>query len=487
MKHIRIIFSIFLIILSLTILFCSCSFADQLIDYKLLYTNLYQKVITKWIIKIEHYKFLYRIQIVLVTIISISGILIIAVHDKKFRFKNCILFFLSLVCVSIFQVFLNFYFQGDHRLLSKIITKYDHQIENFTIAWNNKPIKTRLELEEFRRYIAEITFKLHEYDNLYYQSSDNNLISSGLSRIHFLSLNYAFANDFNESKSRIPYTYEFQSIAISKSYSTAIEKAKKQSIFNLYKYLIKLIDISFDENKFSTFENEIKFFIKFRIINIPSTNNLFKVQAKISIHKDVLSTFLEYFFLKQARILEEENLNTNKLELQKYYNSVLLFSEDNKEAQIYLLNIQQDKDLLFNGNNSKSTNAKNEKEFNAKIMDKNFVYDKKSYAIGMLLYYCQTRRDDCDALNILLEKIDKTNSDQCDQCSSCKNMSLDQQMSEIKRIINWYGNFVSLILHSEYDSQSIVMGAKAASKDNISPLISEEEMRLIINKLVNKT
>ena len=331
----------FILILTIFFTFSICH-ADS---YQSLAEKLYQQVLSKWTDKINHYNKLYLIQIILVTIISISGIIIIAIYDKQFKYKKFLMFFLSVVCVSIFQVFLNIYFQGDHRLLSKIITKYDHQIENFTVLWSNKPIQNRVEMEDFRKYIAEITSRLHKYDDLYYQSSDNNFLPSRLTR-KYLLLNHVYANDFSNNSNK----YIFQAIATSNSYSKAKKKAKNQSLLDLYNYLINIADISYNEKDFNNFKNEIKPVVEFDITIIPS-KDIFKVQSKIVIYKDVLTTFLEYYFFKQARLIEQKNVNSNNSELQKYYNAVLYFSKDNEEAQIYLKNIQYN-NLNLNNNNT---------------------------------------------------------------------------------------------------------------------------------------
>ena len=133
--------------------------------------------------------------------------------------------------------------------------------------------------------------------------------------------------------------YVFQALATSNSYSKAQQKAKNQSLFYLYNYLIKIANISYKDKDFDNFKNEIKPVIEFDITIIPS-KEIFKVQSKIIIYKDVLTTFLEYYFFKQARLIEQKKLNSNTSELQKYYNAVLYFSEDNEEAQYYLNNIQ---------------------------------------------------------------------------------------------------------------------------------------------------
>ena len=332
---------LFLMLIIAVVFFFSICYADQPFNYQSKAEELYKDRIVKWTDKLGHYKKLYLTQLFLVAMISISGIVIVAVYDKKFKYKKFTMIFLSLVCVSIFQVFLNLFFHGDHRLLSKIITKYDHQIENFTVAWKNKPIKNRVEMEDFRKYIAEIASRLHEYDDLYYQSSDNNLITSSLHRVSLLTNSYA-----NELVR--PDKHNFQATATSDSYSNAMKKAKYQSVKNLYNYLIDIVDISYKEKDFLSFNNEIQSIIKFNITNIPD-KNFFKVQAKIIIYKDVLTTFLEYYFFKQARLIEQKKSNAKSFELKKYYNAVLYFSENNEEAKIYLKNLQHN-ELNLNNN-----------------------------------------------------------------------------------------------------------------------------------------
>lgn len=304
----------------------------------------YNAKISTWNRKLEGYRQKYIIQVVIVLIIGISGIIMTAIHDKKFKYKTLCMFILGVICVSSLQLIHNTFFPVGHHEVARIILKYERAIEDFRDNWEENRRYTSTMMGAFRKSVLDYKKKFREIDNLYYKTGDtgkpdgktDGAGKTGLS-IFFLPTE-AFAQDARS----------FNGEGRSDSLNAAESAAKESAFEKLTEYILEKYQFDGNQSVVNQMRDRLKEeaarFFDFRF-KTKYENNQFLATGEIEVYDDELDQFLEYFLLEYARTLPEvESPSAIK---EQIYDIVLKINKNNREAKYLLAELIEKKGFQF--------------------------------------------------------------------------------------------------------------------------------------------